>query len=64
MANALLQRGLKAVLRCRISSLYRQGVVQISADPCIQVVTLYNRRKAWRLQGEVVQVSEKDLEGW
>jgi transposase len=28
------------------------------------VVTLYNWRKAWRLQGEVVPASEKDPEGW
>jgi transposase-like protein len=28
------------------------------------VVTLYNWRKSWRLQGEVVPASEKDPEGW
>jgi transposase len=28
------------------------------------VVTLYNWRKAWRLQGEVVPASDKDPEGW
>jgi transposase len=28
------------------------------------VGTLYNWRKAWRLQGEVVPASEKDPEGW
>jgi transposase-like protein len=28
------------------------------------VVTLYNWRKTWRLQGEVVPASEKDPEGW
>ena len=28
------------------------------------MVTLYNWRKAWRLQGEVVPASEKDPEGW
>jgi transposase len=28
------------------------------------VVTLYNWRKAWRLQGEVVPASEKDPDGW
>jgi transposase-like protein len=27
-------------------------------------VTLYNWRKAWRLQGEVVPASEKEPEGW
>lgn len=28
------------------------------------MVTLYNRRKAWRLQGQVVPASKKDPEGW
>ena len=28
------------------------------------MVTLYNWRKTWRLQGEVVPASEKDPEGW
>jgi transposase-like protein len=28
------------------------------------VVTLYNWRKTWRLQGEVVPASEKDPDGW
>lgn len=27
-------------------------------------MTLYNWRKAWRLQGEVVPASEKEPEGW
>ncbi|WP_296368468.1 helix-turn-helix domain-containing protein [Vulcanococcus sp. Clear-D1] len=43
---------------------YRQSVAQISAELGIHVVTLYNWRKAWRLQGEVVPASEKDPEGW
>ena len=42
----------------------RQNVSQISAELGIHVVTLYNWRKAWRLQGEVVPASEKDPEGW
>jgi transposase-like protein len=42
----------------------RQSVAQISAELGIHVVTLYNWRKAWRLQGEVVPASEKDPEGW
>jgi len=42
----------------------RQSVSQISAELGIHVVTLYNWRKAWRLQGEVVPASEKDPEGW
>ena len=28
------------------------------------MITLYKWRKAWRLQGEVVQASEKEPEGW
>jgi hypothetical protein len=43
---------------------HRQSVAQFSAELGIHVVTLYNWRKAWRLQGEVVPASEKDLEGW
>jgi transposase-like protein len=39
-------------------------VAQISAELGIHVVTVYNWRKAWRLQGEVVPASEKDPEGW
>ena len=42
----------------------RQTVAQISAELCIHVVTLYNWRKAWRLQGQVVPASQKDPEGW
>ena len=42
----------------------RQSVAQISAELGIHIVTLYNWRKAWRLQGEVVPASEKDPEGW
>ncbi|MCP9883367.1 hypothetical protein KBY65_12945 [Cyanobium sp. Alchichica 3B3-8F6] len=30
----------------------------------IHIVTLFNWRKAWRLQGEVVPASQKDPEGW
>ena len=42
----------------------RQSVAQISAELGIHVVTLYNWRKAWRMQGEVVPASEKDPDGW
>ncbi len=42
----------------------RQSVAQISAELGIHVVTLYNWRKAWLLQGEVVPASEKDPDGW
>ena len=43
---------------------HRQSVARISEDLGIHVATLYNWRKAWRLQGEVVPASEKDPEGW
>ncbi|QCH15001.1 hypothetical protein CB0101_08725 [Synechococcus sp. CB0101] len=42
----------------------RQSVAQISAELGIHIVTLYNWRKVWRLQGEVVPASEKDPDGW
>ena len=42
----------------------RPSVAQISAELGIHVASLYNWRKAWRLQGEVVPASEKDPEGW
>jgi len=51
-------------VRRRMSPPQRQSVAQISAELGIHVVTLYNWRKAWRLQGEVVPASEKDPEGW
>jgi transposase len=54
----------KADVRRRMSPPHRQSVAQISAALGIHVVTLYNWRKAWRLQGEVVPASEKDPEGW
>ena len=54
----------KADVRRRMSPPQRQSVSQISAELGSHVVTLYNWRKAWRLQGEVVPASEKDPEGW
>jgi transposase len=54
----------KADVRRRVSPPHRQSVAQISAELGIHVVTLYNWRKTWRLQGEVVPASEKDPEGW
>ena len=54
----------KADVRRRMSPPQRQSVAQISAELGIHIVTLYNWRKAWRLQGEVVPASEKDPEGW
>ena len=43
---------------------HRQSVAQISAKLGIHVVTLYNWRKAWRLQEEVVPACEKEHEVW
>ena len=54
----------KADVRRRMSPPHRQSVAQISAELGIHVVTLYNWRKAWRMQGEVVPASEKDPDGW
>ena len=54
----------RADVRRRMSPPMRQSVAQISAELGIHVVTLYNWRKSWRLQGEVVPASEKDPEGW
>ena len=52
----------KADVSRRMSPPQRQCVAQISAELGIHVVTLYNWRKTWRLQGEVVPASEKDPE--
>ena len=54
----------KADVRRRMTPPHRQSVAQISAELGIHVVTLYNWRKTWRIQGEVVPASEKDPEGW
>jgi len=43
---------------------HRQSVAQISQELGIHQATLYNWRKSWRLQGEMVPASEKDPEGW
>jgi transposase len=40
------------------------SVARISEELGIHVVTLYNWRKAWRLQGEVVPASENEPDGW
>jgi transposase len=52
----------KAHMRRRMSPPHRQSVVQISVELSIHMVTLYNWRKSWRFQGEVVPASEKELE--
>jgi transposase len=54
----------KADVMRRKSPPMRQSVAQIPAQLGIHVVTLYNWRKARRLQGEVVPASEKDPDGW
>jgi transposase-like protein len=54
----------KADVKRRMSPPQRQSVARISEELGIHVVTLYNWRKAWRLQGEVVPASEKEPEGW
>ena len=54
----------KADVRRRMSPPHRQSVARISEELGIHVVTLYNWRKTWRLQGEVVPSSEKEPEGW
>ena len=57
-------KAVKADVRKRMSPPMRQSVARISEELGIHVVTLYNWRKAWRLQGEVVPASEKDPDGW
>ena len=54
----------KADVRRRKSPPMRQSVARISEELGIHAITLYNWRKAWRLQGEVVPASEKDPDGW
>ena len=54
----------KADVRRRMSPHHRQSVAQISAELGIHVLTLYNWRKTYRLQGEVEPASEKEPEGW
>ena len=43
---------------------HRQSVAQISQELGVHQATLYNWRKLWRLQGEVVPASEKDPAGF
>ena len=54
----------KADVRRRMSPPHRQSVARISEELGIHLATLYNWRKAWRLQGEVVPASEKEPDGW
>jgi transposase-like protein len=57
-------KAVKADVKRRMSPPQRQSVARISEELGIHVVTLYNWRKTWRLQGEVVPASEKEPEGW
>ncbi|WP_322758775.1 transposase [Synechococcus sp. CBW1107] len=54
----------KADIRRRMSPPHGQSVARIASRLGIQVVTLYNWRKAWRLQGEVVPSFKREPEGW
>ena len=58
------RESVKADFRRRMSPPHRQSVARISEELGIHVVTLYNWRKAWRLQGTVVPASEREPEGW
>ena len=51
----------KADVRRRMSPPHRQSVARIAEELGIHVVTLYNWRKAWRLQGEVVPDPRRNL---
>ena len=55
---------IKADVRRRMSPPQRQSVAGISKELGIHLATLYNWKKAWRLQGKVVPASQKDPEGW
>ncbi len=54
----------KAEVRRRMSPPNRQSVVEIARELGIHAITLCKWRKAWRLQGEVVPASEKEVESW
>ena len=54
----------KADVRQRMGPPHHQSVTQISQELGTHLITLYIRRKHWRLQGEVVPASQKDPEGW
>ena len=51
-------------LRKKMSLPHRYRVAQIFQALGIHQVTLYNWRKLWRLQGDVVPASEKDPDSW
>jgi len=45
----------KADVRRRMSPPHRQSLARISEELGIHVITLYNWRQEWRLQGKVVR---------
>ncbi len=53
-----------AEVRRRMRQTSRQSAALISVGLDIQIVTLCQWRKTWRLQGEVVPGSDKDLDVW
>jgi hypothetical protein len=57
-------KAVKADVRRRMSAPMLQRVAQISAELGTHLATLYNWKRAWRLQGEVVPASGKDPDGW
>ena len=54
----------KADIRRRMSPPLRQSVTRISEGLGIHILTHYNWRKAWWLQGTVMPAPEKEPEGW
>lgn len=48
------REAVKAHVKRRMRPPHQQGLVQISAELGIHIVTLDNWRKTWLLQGEVV----------
>lgn len=54
----------KANVGRRMGPPHRQSVAQIPPALGIHMVTLYNWRKTWQLQGKVVPAIGKKPEGW
>jgi transposase-like protein len=63
-SNTWLQRGSQGGREEADDSAAPPGRGPVSAELGIHVVTLYNWRKTWRFQGEVMPASEKDPDGW
>jgi len=64
MTNASFSEAVKVDVRMLMSPPQRQSIAQISGELGIRLVTFYNWRKVWRMQGEVVPASQKEPEGW